>query len=105
MLEYNDCLNRCKRLSASCDLIAESDERKAGRQLSGGRRPTSLVEAEDVGVVLRWLVYHQGISRKASCFIAVSYVIKISISLIDLACIDSLELLLMWEVLKITYWV
>lgn len=57
MLDYNDTLNRSKRLSEACSR----------------NTPLSLaVELGDMVVFLRWLVYHQHVTKKTSSFTSVS---------------------------------
>ena len=61
LLEYNDAVNRAKRLSLSCDQI-----------LTGKAAPVHLLSDEDALIYLRWLVYQLHCIKNTSCFINVS---------------------------------
>ena len=67
MQEYNDCLNRCKHLAKSCDLLAASCDRNSAQKMCH----SCVVESEDVLVFLRWTVFHQHTTRRNTSFIAV----------------------------------
>ena len=67
MLEYSDCLNRCKRLAKSCDRVTASYDSQPAQKVWS----SNLVMGEDVLIFLRWLVYHQHMTRRSTSFIAV----------------------------------
>lgn len=60
MQEYNDALNRARRLAKSCDL-----------HVTGKAPPTSLVCVEDVLIYLRWMVFHQHSIKNTAAFLLV----------------------------------
>ena len=61
MMEYNDALNRAKRLSVSCDCL-----------LADKASPTNLLEVDDVVIYIQWLVYHLHAVKYTSAFLMVN---------------------------------
>ena len=61
MSEYNDAVNRAKRLSVSCDQL-----------LAGKAPPIHVLCEEDILIYLRWLVYQLHCIKNTACFINVS---------------------------------
>lgn len=60
MKEYNDVLNRARRLAVSHDLL-----------LAEKAPPTSLVGEDDVLPYLRWKVFHERTIKDAAAFLLV----------------------------------
>lgn len=58
--EYNDTLNRGRRLSQIVDSV-----------LVGKTPPTTVIELDDVIVYLRWLVFRQATTKRTAAFIQV----------------------------------
>ena len=58
--EYNDAVNRAKRLSLSCDHL-----------LASKAPPIHLLGEDDVLIYLRWLVYQLHCIKNTACFINV----------------------------------
>ena len=60
LLEYNDTLNRSRRLSQAVDAV-----------LAEKAPPTNIISVEDVTIYLRWLVFHHATTKCTAAFIQV----------------------------------
>ena len=60
LLEYNDTLNRSRRLSQAVDAV-----------LAEKAPPTNIISVEDVTIYLRWLVFHHTTTKCTAAFIQV----------------------------------
>ena len=68
LLEYNDTLNRSRRLSQTVDAV-----------LAEKAPPTNIISVEDVTIYLRWLVFHQATTKRTAGFIKVFDMVVIDI--------------------------
>lgn len=66
LLEYNDTLNRARRLSQAVDAV-----------LAEKAPPTKIIRIDDVIIYLRWLVFHQATTKCTAAFMQVPDIVVI----------------------------